>query len=56
MKSIQEESSKLQDAYAGDKALEITNREREVVRAWGELQTQGEARKAKLNDTNDLFR
>ena len=31
--AIQEESAKLQAAYAGQKAMEITNREREVVRA-----------------------
>ena len=56
VQAIQAESAKLQDAYAGDKAMEITNREREVVRAWLELQAQGEGRKAKLHDTNDLFR
>ena len=39
--SIQEESAKLQAAYAGDKAMEITNREREVLRAWMELQVGG---------------
>merc|ERR1719225_1094837 len=38
VEAIQEESSKLQAAYAGEKAMEITNREREVVRAWMELQ------------------
>ena len=38
VQAIQEESAKLQAAYAGDKAMEITNREREVVRAWLELQ------------------
>merc|ERR1719187_1845128 len=54
--SIQEDSAKLQAAYAGDKAMEITNREREVVRAWMELQALGDSRKRKLNDTNDLFR
>merc|ERR1712079_1002450 len=54
--AIQEESAKLQAAYAGDKAMEITNREREVVRAWLELQNIGESRKAKLNDTSDLFK
>jgi spectrin beta len=52
---IQEESSKLQAAYAGDKAMEITNREREVVRAWLELQAMGDNRNSKLNDTSDLF-
>ena len=35
--AIQEDSAKLQAAYAGGKAMEITNREREVVRAWMEL-------------------
>merc|ERR1711988_1205056 len=32
--AIQEESAKLQAAYAGEKAMEITNREREVVMLW----------------------
>merc|ERR1711899_402146 len=54
--AIQEESAKLQAAYAGDKAMEITNREREVVRAWLELQNIGDSRKSKLNDTGNLFR
>ena len=54
--AIQEESAKLQAAYAGDKAMEITNREREVVRAWLELQNIGDSRKSKLNDTSDLFK
>jgi spectrin beta len=42
VRMIQEESAKLQAAYAGDKAMEITNREREVVRAWLELQGMGD--------------
>merc|ERR1719507_2561906 len=54
--AIQEESAKLQAAYAGDKAMEITNREREVVRAWMDLQGCGDSRKRKLNDTGNLFR
>jgi len=54
--SIQEDSAKLQAAYAGEKAMEITNREREVVRAWMELQAFGDSRKRKLNDTGDLFK
>merc|ERR1740122_261168 len=54
--AIQEESAKLQAAYAGDKAMEIANREREVVRAWLELQNIGDSRKSKLNDTSDLFK
>ena len=56
VKAIQEESAKLQAAYAGEKAMEITNREREVVRAWLELQAMGDSRKLKLSDTSDLFR
>merc|ERR1719362_444118 len=54
--AIQEESAKLQAAYAGDKAMEITNREREVVRAWMDLQGCGDSRKNKLNDTGNLFK
>merc|ERR1712223_1043315 len=54
--AIQEESAKLQAAYAGDKAMEITNREREVVRAWLELKGMGDNRYSKLNDTSDLFK
>merc|ERR1719266_621846 len=54
--AIQEESAKLQAAYAGEKALEITNQERAVVRAWLELNAIGESRKNKLNDTGNLFR
>merc|ERR1711971_645423 len=54
--AIQGESCKLQAAYAGEKAMEITNREREVVRAWMELQSMGDFRKLKLTDTNDLFK
>merc|ERR1712012_680617 len=33
-----------------------TNREREVLRAWMELQAMGDSRKNKLNDTGNLFR
>jgi spectrin beta len=56
VQAIQEESAKLQAAYAGEKATEITNREREVVRAWLEIQGIGDSRKNKLNDTSDLFK
>ena len=47
---------KLQAAYAGDKAKEITNREAEVVNAWLNLQGLCDARKSKLADTGDLFK
>lgn len=38
VEQVQEDSRKLQAAYAGDKAKEITNREAEVVNAWMNLQ------------------
>uniref|UniRef100_A0A1A9URJ1 Spectrin beta chain n=1 Tax=Glossina austeni TaxID=7395 RepID=A0A1A9URJ1_GLOAU len=56
VQQIQEESAKLQDSYAGDKAKEITNREQEVLHAWANLQAMCDARKQKLADTGDLFR
>ncbi|XP_017777112.1 PREDICTED: spectrin beta chain isoform X3 [Nicrophorus vespilloides] len=56
VQQIQEESRKLQSAYAGDRAREITNREAEVVSAWMNLQGACEQRKLKLGDTGDLFR
>ncbi|XP_071744788.1 spectrin beta chain isoform X3 [Lepeophtheirus salmonis] len=56
VQAIQAESAKLQASYAGDKAMEITNREREVTKAWSELQSMTDTRKAKLNDTSDLFK
>ncbi|XP_055307281.1 spectrin beta chain isoform X2 [Sitodiplosis mosellana] len=56
VQQIQEESIKLQAAYAGDKAKEITNREQEVLQAWANLQGMCETRKQKLSDTGDLFK
>ncbi|XP_071055816.1 spectrin beta chain isoform X5 [Onthophagus taurus] len=56
VQQIQEESAKLQAAYAGDKAREITNREAEVVNAWANLQANCDQRKLKLADTGDLFK
>lgn len=56
VQQIQEESIKLQAAYAGDKAKEITNREQEVLQAWANLQGQCETRKQKLSDTGDLYK
>lgn len=53
---IQDDSSKLQAAYAGDKAREITSREAEVVNAWHNLQAMCDARRFKLSDTGDLFK
>ncbi|XP_047735798.1 spectrin beta chain isoform X3 [Hyalella azteca] len=56
VQQIQEDSGKLQAAYAGDKAREITSREAEVVSAWLGLQGMCEERRVKLNDTGDLFK
>lgn len=56
MQQVQDDSSKLQAAYAGDKAREITNREAEVVSAWLNLQGMCEDRRVKLSDTGDLFK
>lgn len=56
VQQIQEESTKLQESYAGDKAKEITNREQEVLNAWSNLQSMCDARKQKLADTGDLCR
>uniref|UniRef100_A0A4D5R949 Spectrin beta chain n=1 Tax=Scolopendra viridis TaxID=118503 RepID=A0A4D5R949_SCOVI len=56
VEQIQEDSSKLQAAYAGDKARDIVSREGEVVTAWMSLQNMCEGRRLKLADTGDLFK
>lgn len=56
VQEIQDDSSKLQASYAGDKAREITSREADVVNAWLNLQAMCDARKSKLSDTGDLFK
>ena len=56
VQQIQEDSAKLQTAYAGDKSREILNQEAEVVNAWRNLQAFCEARRLKLADTGDLFK
>lgn len=56
VQGIQEDSMRLQAAYAGDKAREITGRETEVVNAWLQLQNLCDGRRQKLGDTGDLFR
>ena len=42
--AIKEKSAKLQAAFCGAKAIEITDLEKEVVSEWMELQGQGESR------------
>ncbi len=56
VQGVQEDSMRLQAAYAGDKAREITSREAEVVNAWMQLQVLCDDRRQKLGDTGDLFR
>lgn len=56
MQGVQEDSQRLQTAYAGEKAREITGREGEVVNAWAQLQALCDGRRQKLADTGDLFR
>ncbi|XP_076312784.1 spectrin beta chain-like isoform X3 [Tachypleus tridentatus] len=56
VQQIKDESADLQTAYAGDKAMEITSREGDVVNAWLVLLSMCENRRVKLADTGDLFR
>ena len=53
---MQEESAKLIVAYSGDKAIEIQDREAEVVNAWRNLQVHVDGRKNNLSDAGDLYR
>ncbi|KPI92466.1 Spectrin beta chain [Papilio xuthus] len=56
VEAISSECSRLGASYAGDKALEITRREAEVREAWAALQAACAARRAKLEDADDLYR
>ncbi|GBP22289.1 Spectrin beta chain [Eumeta japonica] len=56
VEAISAECARLVASYAGDKAAEITRREAEVVEAWAALQAACGARKAKLEDADDLYR
>lgn len=56
MDTISAECDRLGASYAGDKAAEITRREAEVREAWAALQAACGARKAKLEDADDLYR
>ena len=53
---IQEESAKLINLYAGDKAKEIKDRENEVLNEWLQLQRFVDSRKRQLNDMTDLYK
>lgn len=56
VQQVQEESAKLIVAYSGDKAIEIQDREAEVVNAWRNLQVRVDIRKNSLGDAGDLYR
>ncbi|KAK2182078.1 hypothetical protein NP493_368g02093 [Ridgeia piscesae] len=56
VQQVQEESAKLIVAYSGDKAIEIQDREAEVVNAWRNLQIHVDTRKNSLSDAGDLYR
>lgn len=56
VRQLQEDASRLQSAYAGDKADDIQRRESEVLEAWRNLLEASEGRRARLLDTGDKFR
>ncbi|XP_071963526.1 spectrin beta chain-like isoform X2 [Antedon mediterranea] len=56
VKSVQEDAGNLRAAYAGDKARDIDEREREVVEAWNALKAAVSFRTERLHDTLDLYR
>lgn len=53
---IERDAGELRDGYAGDRALEMSARESEVVKAWRHLRGLCDARTSRLTDTSDLFR
>ena len=56
VQQIREETAKLLAFYAGEKAAEIEDKEREVLNAWKNLQGFVDVRKRRLNDTGDLYK
>ncbi|CAF96656.1 unnamed protein product, partial [Tetraodon nigroviridis] len=56
VRQLQEDATRLQAAYAGDKADDIQKREAEVLEAWKNLLEAVEGRRLKLVDTGDKFR
>lgn len=56
MAQIERDAGELRDGYAGDRALEMSARESEVVKAWRHLRGLCDARTSRLTDTSDLFR
>ena len=56
VQAIQEESARLQGAYAGNKAKEIKDQEQEVLDAWRNLHMKVESRRTTLANASDLYR
>ncbi|XP_075425832.1 spectrin beta chain, non-erythrocytic 2 isoform X1 [Ascaphus truei] len=56
VKQVQEDASRLQKAYAGEKAADIHSHEQAVTEAWGELQSASSGRRQLLLDTVEKFR
>ncbi|XP_018115461.1 spectrin beta chain, non-erythrocytic 1 isoform X2 [Xenopus laevis] len=56
VKQVQEDASRLQKAYAGEKAADIERHEQAVTEAWGELQNASSTRRQLLLDTVEKFR
>ncbi|XP_035380009.1 spectrin beta chain, non-erythrocytic 1 isoform X2 [Electrophorus electricus] len=56
VKQLQEDATRLQSAYAGEKADDIQRRESEVLDAWRSLLEACEGRRSRLLDTGDKFR
>ena len=54
--AVQEEASRLQGSYAGDKAREIQDKEDEVLDAWKRLNWRVKQRTERLHDADDLYR
>ncbi|XP_061889345.1 spectrin beta chain, non-erythrocytic 1-like isoform X2 [Entelurus aequoreus] len=56
VRQLQEDATRLQSAYAGDKADDIQRRESEVLSAWNDLLDASDRRRLLLLDTGDKFR
>lgn len=56
VKQVQEDASRLEKAYAGEKAADIHRHEQAVTETWGELQDASGARRQLLLDTVEKFR
>ncbi|XP_047631103.1 LOW QUALITY PROTEIN: spectrin beta chain, non-erythrocytic 2 [Phacochoerus africanus] len=56
VQQVQDDGHRLQKAYAGDKAEEISRHMQAVAEAWAQLQGSSAARRQLLLDTTDKFR